>query len=213
MRCHQPAILGYNLNMRDSKGRFTKGHRPSPETEFKKGDHWREPKAHWQKEWLEREYVTNLRSAGEIAEEQGCTENNILYWLKKHDIPRRSISEVRSVKHWGASGEENGMYGVRGEDHPGWKGGVTPGRQKLYGTNEWDRAARKCRKRAAYKCQRCGTPDIRGGKGNIHHIVPFGDAPELGADPDSLALLCVACHKWVHGPDNIEGRFLDAGTG
>ena len=41
--------------VRDNKGRFVKGVRSSPNTEFKKGQHWREPKPYWEKEWLYNE--------------------------------------------------------------------------------------------------------------------------------------------------------------
>ena len=64
---------------------------------FRKGTHWRPRKPHWEKSWLESEYINKGRSAGDIAAEVGCTENNILFWLIKHDIPRRSISEVRAA--------------------------------------------------------------------------------------------------------------------
>ncbi len=72
---------------------------------FKPGVHaWRSPQPHWQKDWLAREYAELKRSTGEIAAEIGCTDANVLFWLKKHGIPRRSLSEARALKKWGASG-------------------------------------------------------------------------------------------------------------
>ena len=83
--------------------------------QFLKGTHWRSSKPYWEKEWLHNEYVSNLKSAYQIAKEQGCRENNILYFLKKHGIERRSMVDIRTKKHWGLSGEKNGMYGRYGK--------------------------------------------------------------------------------------------------
>src|SRR5688572_2491626 len=104
---------------------------------FKKGTHWRKPKPHWKREWLFNEYVTNGRSAKEIAHDVGCKENNILYWLAKHRIPRRTMVEVRQVKHWGVDGAENWMFGRCDEANPNWKGGISPERQKQYARAMW----------------------------------------------------------------------------
>ena len=142
--------------MRDSKGRFIKGQSASPETQFKKGEHWRPKKAHWKKNWLENEYITNQRSMSDIAEQMGVTENAIYYWAKKHGIETRSMQEIRSIKHWGSAGEANGMYGKRGEDTPNWKGGVTPERQSVYNSLEWKAAIKAVWKRDHSECQICG---------------------------------------------------------
>lgn len=121
MRRDEPALLrvapyyGILRDMAANRGRF------------KKGEHWRKPKPHWEREWLRIEYCEKGRSAGDIAVQAGCTECNIYFWLKKHGIPRRSISEARAKKHWGASGSANPMYGRRGAENPHWRGGVDPG--------------------------------------------------------------------------------------
>ena len=39
--------------------RIKKGQHLSQNTEFKKGQHWRTPKPHWQKDWLFNEYIVN----------------------------------------------------------------------------------------------------------------------------------------------------------
>ena len=38
-------------------GRFLTGNHYSPDTEFKKGQHWRNYKPYWNKEWLYNEYI------------------------------------------------------------------------------------------------------------------------------------------------------------
>jgi len=188
--------------MRNKQGQFVKGHRASPSTEFKKGQHWRDEKAYWNREWLHHEYITLEKSAAEIATEQGCTENNILYWLHKHAIPRRTVAEVRAGKHWGLSGPANGMYGVTGEDNPNWKGGLTPDRQLFYSSIEWKEVSQVVWKRDNGKCRRCGESAE-----HIHHIVTFM-VRALRAESDNLILLCRPCHHWVHSRENISGDFI-----
>ena len=195
--------------MRDSKGRFVKGQSASPETQFKKGEHWRPKKAHWNKEWMENEYITKQRSMSDIAEQMGVTENAIYYWARKHGIETRSMQEIRSIKHWGSAGEDNGMYGKRGEDSPNWKGGVTPERQAVYSSTEWKAAVKAVWKRDRAECQVCGSPKKRYDNYHIHHIASFADAPELRCDPNNLVLLCRKCHSWVHSKNNNERIFID----
>lgn len=197
------AILLYNCFMRNDKGQFTKGHRFSPETEFKKGQHWRPRKPYWDREWLRREYEDNFRSANEIAEQFGITEAAILHWLRKHKIPRRDMSEIRAEKHWGMSGEDNAMFGKRGEEVPNWKGGVTAERQAFYSSIGWKKARKAVYKRDKHKCQRCGDKENL----HIHHIVSFANE-ELRADPNNLILLCADCHHWVHSKENTNKEYI-----
>lgn len=200
-------LLWYNEGMRNNKGQFIKGHRASTKTEFKKGEHWRSPKAHWQKQWLYQKYVIEEMSAQEIAVLQECTEANILYWMKKHEIERRTISEARDIKHWGSEGEENGMFGIAGEDNPNWKGGITPERQSLYASQEWKQAAKYVRNRDRNLCQLCGDKHTHKNILHIHHVISF-EVVEARADPNNLVLLCRDCHSWAHSNKNIERRFI-----
>ena len=64
--------------------------------QFVKGSHWRRPALHWDAAWLRNEYEQQGRSAADIARDAGTTENAILYWLTKHSIPRRSMSQARA---------------------------------------------------------------------------------------------------------------------
>ncbi|KKN21601.1 hypothetical protein LCGC14_0923760 [marine sediment metagenome] len=193
--------------MRNSKGQFVKGVRSSFKTEFKKGEHWREPKAHWEYDWLFNEYITKQRSANDIAQQQGCKEANIYHWLRKHNIPRRDMKTIRKNKHWGLRGKANGMFGVTGKDNPNWKGGISPERQKVYATKEWKDAARYVRKRDRNLCQLCGEKSKAKRDSHIHHIKGF-DFIESRTDPNNLVLLCRGCHHWAHSRKNTERRFL-----
>ena len=92
--------------MKNKKGQFVKGH------------HWRKPKPWWDKGWLEKQYIEFERSAADIANDNGVTENTILYWLKKHRIKTRTMREIRANKYWGASGADNPMWKTWGWKMP-----------------------------------------------------------------------------------------------
>jgi hypothetical protein len=189
--------------MRNDKGQFTKGHHFSPETEFKKGQHWRPKKPYWGYEWLRHEYEDNFRSANEIAEQFGVTEAAILHWLRKHKIQRRDMSEIRTKKYWGLSGEQNGMFNKRGNENPNWRGGITPERQDFYTSIEWKKSCSAVYKRDNAQCQRCGSKNNL----HIHHIVSF-ENEKLRADIDNLILLCADCHRWVHSNQNVDKEYI-----
>jgi len=200
----RPAIrLGNDGKL--GKGRFAM---PDKITgRFVKGEHWRTEKPYWNREWLYNEYVIKQRSAKDIADDFGCIENNILYFLQKHQIPTRTISETRAVKHWGANGKKNPMYGRRGAEVPNWKGGITAERQGFYASREWKKAALSVWRRDRGICRRCGAIARNRDRFHIHHIVSF-QVKELRADVDNLILLCPDCHNWVHSTKNINRDFI-----
>lgn len=57
---------------------------------------WRHPILS-QKNYLVVEYVVNKRCARDIGEEHGVSKTRVLYWLRKHHIPRRSVSAARRL--------------------------------------------------------------------------------------------------------------------
>ena len=177
--------------------------------QFIKGQHWRKPKAHWNYYWLYGQYIILGKSAADIAKAQGCTENNILAWLHKHNIPRRSIIEARQLKYWGLNGKVNGMYGRTGAANPNWKGGISADRQSLYSSQEWKDVSVAVWKRDKGSCQRCaafaGSNQDR--SFHIHHIVSLG-IEDSRTDAANLILLCKKCHHWVHSKENNGNEFI-----
>lgn len=159
------------------------------------------------KAWLEYEYVEKARSSTEIAAKCGVSENNILFFLHKFDIPRRTMDEVRAVKYWGSFGKDNPMYGRRGEENPNWRGGVSPERQAFYESEEWRTASQLVWKRDKATCQRCGIVADGAIEMHIHHIVSFA-VTALRASPENLILLCRECHHFVHSSENVSQKLI-----
>ena len=188
-------------------GRFLHGKHSSPSTEFKKGQHWREPKPYWNEEWLFEEYVIKGKAAKQIAQENGCKPNNIHYFLHKFGIQARTMSEIRANKYWGLIGDQNGMYGRCGKNNPHWMGGITPERQAFYASPEWSDVVKLVWKRDGAKCSRCGVRKTDDIEMHIHHIITFA-VKDMRCNPIDLMLMCKKCHNWIHSKKNIEGAFL-----
>lgn len=185
------------MGMRNNKGQFTKGH------------HWRTPQSFRNNAWLQKHYVDQSMSAGEIAAMFGVTDAAILFWLRKHGIARRTVAQSRKIKHWGQNGSDNPMWNKRGELNPRWLGGVTPERQSFYKSQEWKSVCSLVWKRDGATCQRCRLhrSESKDMPFHIHHIVGFADK-DLRAAKDNLVLLCETCHHFVHSKRNTKNEFL-----
>ncbi len=205
LRGDEPVI---NITGISDDGRFAKGEHRSPATEFKPGQHWRPRKPHWDRTWLVVEYVEKSRSAAEIAVDASCTEPGILYWLRKHGIPRRTISESRAAKHWGASGPDNPMFGRFGSDNPNFVDGSSPERQRLYARAEGREFIKAIFARDGYRCVRCGAPKGKPKSLHAHHINPWAGNEALRFDTENGVTLCRPCHSWVHSKANVTREFL-----
>lgn len=195
--------------MRKPNGQFTKGHAESRATQFKKGAHWRNPKPHWKKEWMEKHYIKCQLSALAIATLADCTEANVLYWLRKHGIPRRTTREVRKIKKWGMPGSANGMYGRTGEDNPRYVDGSSPERQRLYAQGKGKDFLSTVLRRDEYCCQRCQAPKKGARSLHVHHIMPWAGNKNLRFDLNNVVTVCDSCHNWIHSKKNTKRAYLN----
>ena len=93
------------------------------------------------------------------------------------------------------------------ENHPYWKGGITPDRQDFYSTSEWKKVYPQVWKRDKAICQKCGIEKNNDIQFHIHHIVSFQDK-SLRCDINNLVLLCKDCHIFVHSNSNISKEFI-----
>ena len=175
---------------------------------FKKGQTWRTPKLHWDKDWLTQKYIVEGLSTTEISLITQCNHRVISFWMKKHGIKGRSISESRKIKHWGQSGENNPMFGKNGELNKNWKGGITPERHLFYVSEEWKNAVKEVFIRDKFLCVNCGqTHKDKKHPLHVHHIVSF-QIKSLRANTDNLIILCKTCHDWVHSKKNTNKKYI-----
>ena len=205
LTCARTLAYKRNVRGRRADGSYLPGFRASRATEFQPGQHWRPRKPFWGKTWLAREYGERGRSAGDIAAEFGVTDTAILFWLDKHGIARRSISEARALKHWGVSGAANPMYGKRDEANPRWTGRWPKQRRNQRSEYVSWRAAVIAR--AGRYCVTCGKgPLQRARQLHVHHVRSWREHPELRFDPLNGTVLCAACHFRLHVADRARGR-------
>jgi hypothetical protein len=185
------------------------GMKRKPNGQFEKGEHWRQHKPFREKGWLIEHYINQQMSTGEIATMFGVTDTAVLFWMKKHNIDRRSISQARGIKKWGVSGSDNPMWNKRGELNPRWLGGITPERQAFYTSRKWKIACSAVWKRDSATCQRCGimkkeNKDI---PFHIHHVKSFSDK-KIRAETSNLVLVCEICHHFIHSKRNKNCEYL-----
>jgi hypothetical protein len=166
------------------------------------------PQPYWNKDWLQREYVELKRSAGDIAEQFNVHKMAIHHWLRKHQIPRRTVSEARAVKRWGLVGQANHMYGKRGPDATNYIDGSSDERGRLYMRYEGRKVIHDTYARDGFKCVRCQARPRGPRSLHAHHIRPWAGNPDLRFEPSNLVTLCRACHEWVHSKANAEREFL-----
>lgn len=173
--------------------------------QFEKGSHWRQPKPYYNRETMVDLYVNQGKSTSEIAKMFGVTDEAILHWMRKHKIDRRSVSEARKIKYWGASGKDNPMYGHYGAESSNYKGGIAPERQTMYSHSDWKLLKSEVLSRANGACERCGEKHSRL---QIHHIKPLKNGGDILCEKEMLAVLCPKCHGFVHSKRNEKHEYL-----
>jgi|2_EtaG_2_1085320.scaffolds.fasta_scaffold00049_8 hypothetical protein len=117
---------------------------------------------------------------------------------------RKKMSEYRKsnpIKYWKdkknpyITGNKNHFFGKKGENHPKWKGGVTPENQRIRHSSEMKLWKKTCLERDNYIDQKTG---IRGGDLVVHHINNFSDFPELRTLPSNGITLSKESHEEFH---------------
>jgi len=176
--------------------------------QFVKGTHWRPHKPHRDRDWLVHQYETLKRSSIDIAREMGVGDTAIHFWLAKHGIRRRTVSETRAIKHWGNSGPANPMFGRRGPAHHGYINGGSPERAKLFSRFEGKSFRAAVHERDGFKCRRCSASPTGKWALPVHHVKPWARHPELRYDVDNGVTLCTPCHLWVHSKKNTHREWL-----
>lgn len=104
----------------------------------------------------------------------------------------KTFTPKLSEKHRRAISENSGVKGV---NHPLWKGGVTKINEKIRKSFEYKLWREAVFKRDNYTCVWCLEKEKVSGKLNADHIKPFAHYPELRFAIDNGRTLCVECHK------------------
>jgi len=108
--------------------------------------------------------------------------------------------EVKEHGSWVAKGKNAPRYGIRGKEHPSWKGGY----DEYYGSS-WPSQQKKALVRDNYRCQCClKTERNIGRKPDVHHINPVRNwnvkrEHEQMNNLNNLVSLCRNCHIKLEG--------------
>ena len=100
--------------------------------------------------------------------------------MKKYWTPERREEQRARMKGKSWNPDTQFKAGVRPEESPRWKGGITF-------------AKRKAKERDDYTCQICGLRDVE--IMEVDHAVPLSINPSLKYEMSNLVTLCPNCHK------------------
>lgn len=171
----------------------------------------KDPKTVWS--WLKKNGIKTRPRGG--ASSSGSFKKGTTLWKgKKHkESTKEKIRQARLKDGHVPYLNKNGVHWlkeVKKEEHPNYKGGLTPERQSVYSSKEWVEAVKKVWERDNAICQNCGkhhnTEENRGNF-HIHHIISFQHKPTQ-TDYNNLILLCKKCHLWVHSKKNKNNKFI-----
>ena len=152
----------------------------------------------YNKDWLMSEYITNGKSADQIAAEIGRDPKSVWTWISDYGIPTRprgtdygqtfkvgSPSRFKGRKHTQETKDMirqkriedghvpyliNGVHWLKatGRKPASWCGGVTPERQAFYSTEEWSVAVKEVWRRDNGICRKCGAIHNNDLRGTFH---------------------------------------------
>jgi 5-methylcytosine-specific restriction endonuclease McrA len=125
-----------------------------------------------------------------------CFFNSRPLTMKECEICGKSFPNIRKRNRERRFCSRKCMgLGRRGENGPGWKGGVTPGTQIIRSSTAYKEWRESVFARDNWTCQDCG-------KGNrvlhAHHIFAFSEFPEHQLEVWNGVTLCHPCHTKYH---------------
>jgi hypothetical protein len=101
----------------------------------------------------------------------------------------------------GCYNKERSIETNSGENHPNWRGGITPQNQ-LDRNHLFNIINPLVRERDKYTCQKCSQYK---GWLEVHHIFDFATYEELRFEIDNLITLCKNCHDDFHAVYPVHG--------
>jgi len=168
------------------------------------------PGVYRDRDWLEREYNGERRTAAEIADTCEVSEHTIRKWLRVHGI-RRPEGEPGGFqpgnRPWNAGktyelgprvlSEAWAEANRRSRSGPAsnfWRGGESTEREAI---GRWTtQRAPRIHEQNHWTCQLCGE---RSDELHCHHVIPVWADPSLARDETNLTTLCGACHRGIAG--------------
>lgn len=129
-------------------------------------------------EFLKKEYLDNKKSCHNIASKVSCSQENILYYLKKFNIKRRyknykhgltmikkycnicskKLNKIATLKNTiNCTSCSKKIAFLNPENHPSWKGGITPLHKSIRNLDEYKIWRIVVLKRYNYKCILCNS--------------------------------------------------------
>ena len=95
------------------------------------------------------------------------------------------------------NGENNPMYGKKGKDAPGWKGGITVENLLLRTSKKYSEWRFNIFKKDNFNCKLCGNNRYL----NAHHIHKFSKYPNERFDINNGITLCRNCHLLTYNKE------------
>ena len=139
----------------------------------------------------------NIKIIGKICEYCGNIIENYSY---KNDrfCSYECMGKMMSIERIGLKS---------GSKHWNWQGGISSDRIQFLNSHEYKQWRTSIFERDNYTCQQC---NIRGGKLNSHHILPYRHYPEFGLRIENGITLCEKCHKKTFGKEyEYWGQYFD----
>jgi len=130
--------------------------------------------------------------------------------LQGHDVSEETREKIGNIHKgnvpWNKgktkqSNPDEITYGVSGEDHHAWNGGISSEHKKIRESKEYENWRESVFERDGYTCQNCGQT---GGNLNAHHIKEFAEFESERFNTDNGVALCRECHMNLHYGDNNE---------
>jgi len=139
----------------------------------------------------------HTRSCGclrtEIIKRNGSDHPN--YGKRATEETKKKMAILRTGRMHNKESKRKMSLSQAGENHPNWKGGITPGYRRIRNLAKYKQWRSDVFARDNYTCQIC---DSRGGTINAHHIQSFADAIEYRFNVDNGKTLCGPCHRDLH---------------
>ena len=131
----------------------------------------------------------------EVCSRNGKLRKGKTPWIngRKHtEETRGKMSEASLGKPWTEKQRVAIMPKLlRGENHPYWKGGITPLNSKIRHSATYKDWAKEVKRIWDYECQICGE---KGGRLHSNHIKKFSDYSSLRLKLSNGIALCRNCH-------------------